>query len=138
MFTAKVVRKRHKMIRPPRHGVYAKVGLFGEEAEKAMLNEFGTKSIPERPFIRHAMLENRDSYRRALKIGAQMILRGETSMEAIVQRLGERAEADIRGMIDALRTPPNTESTLASKQGSNPLIDEGQMKAAVRSKLTRR
>jgi len=138
MITAKVVRTRRKTIRPPQQDVYAKVGLFGEEAGKGVLNEFGTGCIPERPFMRNAIRENRDSYRRALKVGAAMVLRGDASMEAIVRRLGEQAEGDIRAMIDALRSPPNTESTLASKKGSNPLVDEGQMKAAVKSKVVRR
>jgi len=147
----RIVRKRHKKLPasitgPRRVKVgFPKSAASASNIEKAVWNEFGTRGgasgggwggpVPERPFMRNAMRDNRGAYRDALKTSAAKILRGETSLVVVMNKLGILAQGDIQGEITALRTPPNSPVTVALKGSSNPLIDTGEMRAAVTWKV---
>ena len=113
--------------------------------EKAIYNEFGTRGgasgggwggpIPERPFMRNAMRDNRGKYMAAMKTSAAKIIRGETGMLTVLNKLGIAAQGDIQGEITSLTTPPNSPVTIALKGSSNPLIDTGEMRSAVSWKV---
>lgn len=151
MFTAKVVRKKHKdlptSISGPRR---VKVGFPAGKADggnisKAVWNEFGTKGgasgggwggpIPERPFMRNSVRKNQGKYRDALKTSAVKILRGDTALQIVMQKLGIVAQGDIQKEITALMSPPNSPVTIALKGSSKPLIDTGEMRGAVTYKV---
>ncbi len=144
----KVKRVRHKKLTalgldgPSQVKVgFPKSKALGSNIEKAVFNEFGTRGgasgggwggpIPERPFMRNAMRDNRNKYRNALRQSARAILLSETSMKAVLGKLGALAQGDIQGEITSLRTPPNSPVTIALKGSSNPLIDTGAMRQAV-------
>lgn len=124
-----------------------KVGLVAGEADsenvdKAFWNEFGTETIPERPFLRNAMRNNRDAYRAAMRTAAKTIIgtaaRGGDARGAVtlaLRKLGLKAADDVKSEITALSDPPNAPSTVARKGSSNPLIDSGEMRNAVSSKV---
>lgn len=151
MVSLRIVRKRHvklpdKIAGPKR----VKVGFPSGEAsasniEKAVWNEFGTRGgasgggwggpIPERPFMRNTMRANRGQYRDALKASAAKILRGETGLPVVLNKLGVLAQGGIQAEITSLSSPPNSPVTIALKGSSNPLIDSGEMRAAVTWKL---
>lgn len=127
--------------------------------ERAIWNEFGTRGsgkrfvrkgkggkvmgsfggpIPERPFMRNAMRANRDKYQSAMAAAARRILRGVVTgkdgaalKREALERLGAMAQGDIQKEITSLRSPPNAPLTIALKGSSNPLIDTGEMRAAV-------
>ncbi|RIX97169.1 hypothetical protein D3218_19100 [Aureimonas flava] len=127
--------------------------------DRAIRNEFGTRGsgkffvrkgkggkvmggfggpVPERPFMRNAMRSNRDKYQRAMAAAARRILRGimagengATLKREALERLGALAQGDIQKEITSLRSPPNSPLTIALKGSSNPLIDTGEMRAAV-------
>lgn len=105
--------------------------------EKAIWNEFGTRGggwggpIPERPFMRNAMRNNRKKYQDAMKTSAKKILMGETSLSTVLSKLGIVAQGDIQTEITTLLTPPNSPVTIALKGSSKPLIDTGAMRQAV-------
>ena len=136
MFGARVVRKRHMKLPPvPRPGEVA-VGFPagkapGDILDIATWNHFGTRTIPERPFLDNAMRDNRNAYRKAMKTSAKRLLLGETSMTAVLNKLGLFAQGHVQAEIVALRDPPNAPSTIKAKGSSSPLIDTGRMRQAV-------
>lgn len=109
--------------------------------QKAIWNEFGTKGgasgggwggpIPERPFLRNTMRNNKRKYADAMKTSAKKILAGETTLANTLDKLGILAQGDVQKEITSLRTPPNAAVTIKLKGSSNPLIDTGAMRQAV-------
>lgn len=129
-----------------------------EQLQKAIWNEFGTKGsgkpfktergggfggpIPERPFLRNAMRDNRDAYKGAMKKAAAGIIRkaalGEDVVEAkrdALRKLGVVAKGNIEDEIVSLSNPPNSPLTIELKGSDNPLIDTGMMKSSVSYKI---
>ena len=98
---------------------------------RAIFNEFGTRRIPERPFMRNAVRNNRVKYMRALRVSAPKLLLGETDMRTVMSKLGALAQGDIQHEITVLMYPPNAPSTIKNKGSSKPLIDTGEMRQAV-------
>lgn len=135
MARTRVIRRRHRNPPTLRGGKVA-VGFpqgetDGDVIDIAVWNHFGTRTIPERPFIENALRENEGAYRVAMRAAAQAILDERYSLRTALERLGLKAVADIRAEITALQTPPNAPSTIARKGSSNPLIDTGRMRRAV-------
>lgn len=124
-----------------------KVGLVAGEADsenidKGFWSEFGTETIPERPFLRNAMRNNRDDYRAAMRTAAKTIIRtaarggdSRTSLVRALRRLGLKTANDVKWEITALSDPPNAPATIERKGSSNPLIDTRVMRNAVSSKV---
>lgn len=120
---------------------FPKSGSSASNIQKAIWNEFGTRGgasgggwggpIPERPFLRNAMRNNRGKYKDAMAKSAAKILRGETAMETVLNKLGIFAQGHIQSEITSLSSPPNSPLTIALKGSSNPLINTGAMRAAV-------
>lgn len=153
MFTAKIKRRRHKQL--PNAAALAgpskvKVGFpagksDGGNIQKAIWQEFGTAGgasgggwggpIPERPFFRNAIRDNTGKYKQAMATSAAKILRGETAMVTVLNKLGIAAQADIQGSITSLMSPPLSPVTIARKKSSKPLVDSGAMRAAVTWKI---
>ena len=125
-----------------------KVGFFSTAkyqdgtpvAAVAAWNEFGTKTIPERPFFRNALAEMEDGIANVIKAGIdpkKMVVD-----EQLADRVGLYAAAQVQESITALRDPPNAPETIARKRkklhgkkgvggGENPLIDTGFMHDSV-------
>ncbi|MGV4796131.1 hypothetical protein [Rhizobium sp. F40D2] len=155
MFTVQVKRKKNNSVL--RHIGAAlsgpktvKVGFPAGEADqdninKAIWNEFGTKGgasgggwggpIPERPFLRNAIRENRGKYREAMRSSAAKILVGKTGLRTVLSKLGITAQGDIQTEMTSLTTPINADATIALKGSSKPLIDSGEMRGAVTWKV---
>jgi HK97 gp10 family phage protein len=127
-----------------------KVGFPAGEADqdniqKAIWNEFGTRGgasgggwggpIPERPFMRNAVRDNKSKYRNALRTSAAKILTGQTGLKTVLSKLGILGQGDIQAEITALMSPPNSPVTVALKGSSKPLIDSGEMRGAVTYKV---
>ena len=113
-----------------------RVGFFSDAkyddgqpiAEVAARNEFGVPgNTPERPFFRQSIAELERTLPRQLR----GLVNPETMDvdAATAARIGEFAVQTIRDRIVALRDPANAETTV--KRGDNPLIDSGEMLAAV-------
>jgi hypothetical protein len=118
--------------------------------ERAVYNEFGTEGsgkgfstprgggfggpIPERPFMRNSLRNNRGKYQARLRAAAREILRSkdpEATMLQALRRLGHEAQSDIQAEIVTLTTPANSPLTIELKGSSKPLIDSGRMHQAV-------
>lgn len=121
-------------------GAFVKVGILsgtGEHpkgkhgqtiAEIGWWNEFGTKNIPARPFLRTALYENIKRYRGLFKTVIKNVLLKRISVDQAVFVIGEAAKADVQAKIVSLKTPPNRPITIKRKGSSNPLIDTGALR----------
>lgn len=103
----------------------------GDIIERAIYNEFGTTRIPERPFMRNAMIDNRGKYEALMRADGARILKGQLTVEGALNRLGLMAVGDIKDSIGSNVPPPNAPSTVARKGSSRTLIDTGNMRQAV-------
>lgn len=99
--------------------------------DRAVWNEFGTKTIPPRPFMRFAMENGVGDFKREAKIQARRVLAGETTMNGALSRIGLNGVDHIQESIKGLRSPANAQSTIEQKGSDNPLIDTGEMRQSV-------
>lgn len=128
-------RKKHRNV-PMLKSAHVKVGFpagktDGDIMDIAIWNHFGTRNIPERPFLANAIRDNRTEYRNGMRKGAERIVNGENTAKGIMTLLGIKAQGDIQEEITALQDPPNAPGTIRQKGSSNPLIDTGRMRSSV-------
>ena len=132
MPVAKVKRKvRIKLPEKIRGHKHVKIGFIQGVSEdvlnKAIFNNFGTETIPERPFMDNALLSNEKKYKREMKKAAAKIMKGQLNTGVVMNRLGILAKGDIQTEIRDLKDPENAQSTIDKKGSDNPLVDTGEM-----------
>ena len=96
-----------------------KVGFFSTAkyqdgtpvAAVAAWNEFGTKTIPERPFFRNALAESERGVANVLKAGIDT--KKMVVDEQLAGRVGAHVQGKIQDSITALKDPPNAPETIA-------------------------
>lgn len=97
----------------------------------AIYNEFGTRHIPSRPFVRIATDENVDKWAETAARGAKKVIDGGDIKKA-GETVGRRMKADIQAVFgDKTRLTPNARSTILRKGRDEPLIDTGKLKSVV-------
>lgn len=101
-------------------------------AEIAAFNEYGTPTIPERPALRQAIEQNRKKYFGQLNRILGRIIENPTMSRNLMGKIGTVVQNDMQKSIVELSSPPNSDSTIAAKNSSNPLIDTGQYVNSVR------
>lgn len=111
---------------------YAKYIDGTQIAFVAACNEFGTSTIPSRPFFRNAIAENKKLWKKNLINIYKK--EGEKSFYLI----GIKIVSDIRKSILQLEIPPNAPSTIRRKGHDSPLIDTGQMLRSVDHEVKKR
>ena len=98
-------------------------------ATSAAKNEFGSRKIPSRPFIRNAntRLETRvpNTIRRLIDPKKMIIDRH------LADTLGAMAQGEIQDEIRNLREPPNSPETIKRKGSDNPLIDTSKLRRSI-------
>lgn len=104
-----------------------KVGLFGELAERALFNEFGTRTIPVRSFIRSTFDEERDNLTRFRDELIPKVLSGRLSIERALRMIGEYFALKVKEKIVLLDSPPNAPSTIRKKGFDDPLRETDAM-----------
>ena len=118
-----------------------KVGFFSTAryedgtpvAAVAAWNEFGTETIPERPFFRNALAESERGVSNILAKGIdteKMVVDDQ-----LAGRVGEYVQGKIRDSITALKEPPNAPETVRRKGSSDPLLDTGTLRNSVAWKV---
>lgn len=119
-------------------GADIKVGEPLTVGEIAVLNEFGTFTIPERSFLRSTHDANQKEWWEATKKLKLKILLLQVSVKQGLGFLGEIIKRDIQATIRKGGVPytPNAPSTIRQKtrngkKGDKPLIDTAQMLNAV-------
>ncbi|WP_281830300.1 hypothetical protein [Lactobacillus amylolyticus] len=85
-------------------------------------------TIPARPFIRKAFLDNRDKYRKLVKAGIDKIVYEDGTGKQLLSQLGSVGVSDIRQSMRRWTKPGNAPLTIDNKMGQdNPLVDTGQL-----------
>lgn len=111
-------------------------------AEIALTNEFGSQDgkVPERSFIRSTFDRQRSKYETDLQKLAAKVYARQMKIEKAVGLVAAEMASDIRKtIIDGEAVPPpNAASTIASKGSSRPLVNTGQLKAAVSSAVEKK
>lgn len=90
-------------------------------------NEYGTKTIPERPFMRGWFDGNLQRIKKFAETLYGKVADGTMKANTALKVLGQWAQDQIRKSIINLKSPPNAPSTIRIKKSSNPLIDTGTM-----------
>lgn len=98
-------------------------------------NEFGTKYIPERPFMRNWFDSNLNQIKNFIKNLYTKVLDGKITANRALNLLGQYAQDGIRKSILNTTTPPNAPSTIKRKKSSHPLIDTGQALNSIHYKI---
>ncbi len=98
-------------------------------AAVAAWNEFGTKTIPERPFFRNALAESERSVGRILQAGLDT--KKMVVDEQLAGRVGAHVQGKIQDSITSLKEPPNAPETVRRKGSSDPLLDTGTLRNSV-------
>lgn len=104
-------------------------------AEIAWWNEFGTKRIPERPFLRWT-LRGHNYYREELSRALLATLRGKGDSFRNIKPIGATAARDVRKMISTGPFVANAPATIRKKSTSagvkaRPLIDTGALRQSI-------
>lgn len=97
----------------------------------ATWNEYGTRRIPSRPFIRISADTNRQTWTKIAQQCVNGVIDGDSPRDA-AQVVGHRMVEDIRKVFgDKSKLAPNAPSTIKKKGHDKPLIDTGKLKATV-------
>jgi len=109
-------------------------------ATYANMQEYGTRHIPPRPFMRKSIEANAKLHVKDTMAGMRAIYNGHGTVLGLLIKNAKRQDMWMKRMIVRLKSPPNSKSTLRSKRrrgrGSNPLIDSKSMHDAVSSDIT--
>lgn len=101
----------------------------------AAWNEFGTDRIPARSFIGAWFDANRSKNIATARELALKRLTGKIGYVQSLQRMAAIAVGGIQKRIAAGIAPPNADSTKKRKRSSKPLIDTGQLRSSIASKI---
>lgn len=93
-------------------------------AAVAAYNEFGTATIPPRPFMRNTIAHNQPRWGELL--GATLKATGYSARNAL-DMAGEKMASQMQIEIKNMETPPNAPRTIERKGFDKPLIDTGHM-----------
>lgn len=111
-----------------------KIGLLSttdqEVIDRGVWNEFGTGSIPARPFMRSAFDENQMAIS---EIISSSLLKSMDGGDAMLETIGMSIKEMIEKRIDSSPewAVPNAPLTIALKGSAHPLIDTGEMRDSI-------
>jgi hypothetical protein len=107
-------------------------------AQYAYWNEFGTKDIPARPFIRSYPLKEKEALARLQENLYKQVLHGTMSGEEALTEYGSRVQDGIKDNIVDGYYVPNSPETIERKKSDRPLIDKGAMRESIRVTISER
>lgn len=97
----------------------------------ATWNEYGTRRIPSRPFIRISADTNRQAWAKIAQQCVNDVIDGDSPRDA-AQAIGHRMVEDIRKVFgDTSKLKANAPSTIKKKGRNEPLVDSGEMRRRV-------
>lgn len=131
-------------------GKVGKVGWFKEQkyndkngtpvAYVATIQEYGyaPKNIPARPFMRPTIAAKQNEWKAIAQQGAEQIVKGNQTVNGVLELLGQKAAGDIKRTITRITEPPLSPKTIAARRAkrsdhntigllTKPLIDTGYM-----------
>lgn len=102
--------------------------------EVALWNEFGTETIPARPFLSRAQ---KSATARCNKL-VQVRMEENADLEQIAKEIGLVLQDEIKQQITRGDFAPNARSTIRRKKSRHPLIDTGNLRQSVHWGITTR
>lgn len=102
-------------------------------ADVALYNEFGTETIPARPFLRVAQY---NAYKRANNLVKNRLAEGAT-IDDLCKELSVLLANQIKREINRGQWTPNAPSTVRQKGSSKPLIDTAMMRNSIQTMVIR-
>lgn len=97
-------------------------------AEYATYNEFGTKHIPERSFLRSTYDEQIGKWQKQLEQGISAIVNMRADANRVWDLLGIKATQDVQRKLRSNVPPPNSPATIRQKgAGKTTLFDTGAL-----------
>jgi hypothetical protein len=97
----------------------------------AVFNEFGTPTIPERPFLRDTSDVIKSDMANLADKMLDQIVRGKSTVKKALDIIGLKVQAAFRKAVTDWDSPPNAPSTIRKKGADNPLVDTGQMRNSI-------
>jgi len=124
----------------PDTGIF--VGIRGDAGDSAdgtplavvaAANEFGTRTIPERSFLRSTVDSKQEVYEDQIAEVLEEVVDGGglPALAVGLNRIGLGAVADVQETMRQLDDPPNAESTIRAKGADNPLIRDGRLRQSI-------
>lgn len=101
-------------------------------AQVAYWNEYGTATIPARPFFRNTIAEKQDEW---ADNAASRLQQADGDVGKALALIGEDVKDDIVETIQNFREPENAPSTVKKKGFNKPLIDTGDLWQAIQSEV---
>jgi hypothetical protein len=90
--------------------------------------------IPQRSFIRAWFDESQAFIQETLRSQMRLVIEGKLTAEQAKDRIALAFEGSVKQRIARGIGPPLAARTIAAKKSSKPLIDKGQLRAAVRGR----
>ena len=106
-------------------------GVFGERAEIAYRNEYGTERIPQRAFLRTAFDNHVDE---AIDKYAESVAKDGNCCDNL-QTIADNMAEKVKESIKSGNWQPNAPSTVRRKGKNTPLIDTGKMLDSVKGEV---
>lgn len=98
-----------------------------DNVDIAIINEFGTATIPSRPFIGTSGDHFKEQWLQLMARTLGLAVDKKISIEKALEIVGQRAAADMKTVLRDTMWQPNAPSTIAKKGSSRPLIDSRQL-----------
>ncbi|MBP2057892.1 hypothetical protein J2Z60_001067 [Lactobacillus colini] len=92
-------------------------------------------TIPSRPFMRTALLENGATFKRLIEKGVNNITFEGGTADKLLNQLGTTAVALMRQSAIRLSKPVNAPATVDYKRSNNPLVDTGNLQRSITYKI---
>lgn len=101
--------------------------------EVAIWNEFGTRRIPERSFLRSWFDNNTNKARVGtwLKKFGKAVTEGKTTWDNVLEIVGLNIVGEIQQSIANRIPPPNVPYTIKKKGSDVPLVNDGILRASI-------
>lgn len=96
-------------------------------AEYAAANEYGTKNIPERSFMRTSFDESVSKIQNDMNNEAGKVMAGQSDIRSALGVIGMKHVDRVKRKIGSNIQPKNADATIARKKSSRTLIDTGSM-----------
>lgn len=104
----------------------------------AAWNEFGTRHIPARPFMRIAADRNENVWNYYAEQCITEALQNGTDINQTFSILGEQIKRDVLLVFGSGEITPNKPATIRRKGSSVPLIDHGDLRRSIDYEVTTR
>ena len=101
-------------------------------AQVAYWNEYGTATIPARPFFRNTIADKQDEW---ADNAASILQHTDGDVGMALALIGESVKDDIVETIQNFNEPENAPSTVKKKGFNKPLIDTGDLCGAIQSEV---